>query len=257
MRTASDAWIMRPAPTAPAKLTLICLAPAGGTPDRFRAWRPLLAADVGLIALRLPGHGVRLREAPYRDWDALIMDAFDALAPELAEPHAFFGHSFGGRLAYELTHLAALRFPGMTRRLFVGGCRSPDHPQQLPYMHRLDDPQFRSALHAMGGTPEEILGDDALMRMMLPTIRAEIRLAEVWDDRHGKGVDVPITAVCGRTDRTDGPVAMRGWSGFSLRDGELIELSAGHFFLDTHLGELIALINSRLGDCGGEVGADG
>lgn len=251
MRTASGAWIVRPAPgPAPAaadELTLICLSPAGGSPDGFRAWQPLLAGGVGLLALRLPGHGIRLRESPYQDWDALIADTFDALAPELARPHAFYGHSFGGRLAYELTHRAAAEFPGMTRRLFVGGCRSPNHPQRLPYLHRLSDPEFRGALREMGGTPDEILGDDAVMRMMLPTIRAEIRLAEMWDDRHGQGVDVPITAVCGRSDPIDGPDEMRGWTGFSRRGGELVELPAGHFFLDTHRGELTALINSRLG----------
>jgi surfactin synthase thioesterase subunit len=249
----SDAWIVRPAlgsapaPAAADGLSLICLSAAGGSPDGFRAWQPLLADGVGLLALRLPGRGVRLRESPYQDWDALIADAFDALAAELAKPHAFYGHSFGGRLAYELTHRAAAEFPGMTRRLFVGGCRSPNHPQRLPYLHRLSDPEFRGALRTMGGTPAEILGDDAVMRMMLPTIRAEIRLAELWDDRHGGGVDVPITAVCGRGDPIDGPAEMRGWPGFSQRAGELVELPGGHFFLDTHRGELISLINSRLG----------
>lgn len=241
-----DKWIVHSPPES-GGLALICLSPAGGSPEQFRCWKQELPPDVDVLSLRLPGHVQRLAEPPYRAWEPLIEDAFQALLPYLARPHAFYGHSFGGRLAYELTQAASAVFPGMTRRLFVGGCRAPDCPQPLPYLHLLPDAEFGAAVRAMGGTPEEVGANAELMRLLLPGIRAEIQLAEVWENRHAQGVDVPITAVCGSADPIDGPARMRGWTGFSLREGELVELAAGHFFFETHRADLIEVINSRLG----------
>jgi medium-chain acyl-[acyl-carrier-protein] hydrolase len=244
MQPSDDKWIVRSPPES-GELALICLSPAGGSPEQFRAWKQELDPAIDVLALRLPGHVQRLSEPPYQDWQSLIADAFQALLPFLARPHAFYGHSFGGRLAYELTHRASAVFPGMTRRLFVGGCRAPDYPQPLPYLHLLPDQEFGAALKAMGGTPDEVVANADLIRLLLPAIRAEIRLAEVWENRHPQGVDVPITAVCGKADPIDGPDRMRRWTGFSSH-GEFIELAAGHFFLETHRAELIEVINSRL-----------
>jgi surfactin synthase thioesterase subunit len=99
----------------------------------------------------------------------------------------------------------------------------------------------------MGGTPAEILDDKAMMRLFLPTMRADMRLAELWDDRHGApGVGVPITALYGRDDPVDGYGGMRDWSLYSSRDCELVELPGGHFFLDTHRDRLLETINTRL-----------
>ena len=234
--------------------TLICLCYAGGNPDIFRTWSDGIGADMGLLAIRLPGHGRRVRERPYRSWRSLVEDTFATISPYLSANHAFFGHSFGGRLAYELTHLAAAEYPGRTRRLFVAACRSPNFRQARPYMHRLLDNDFRDALRDMGGTPAEILANKTLMRILLPVVRDEIRLAELWGDRHHKGVEVPITALYGRDDTIDGRKSMRGWEAFSQRACELIEMPGGHFFLDTHRPALLEVINARLEVPGGQVG---
>jgi surfactin synthase thioesterase subunit len=234
--------------------TLVCLAYAGGNPESFRGWADDLDAGIGLLAVRLPGHGLRLREPLYRDWRPLVEDTFAALAPHLSGRHAFFGHSFGGRLAYELAHLAAAEYPGRTRRLMVAGCRSPDRPNALPLMHEMDEERFRAALADMGGMPAELLADASLMRVVSPVVRGEIALAEVWGDRHGAGVDVPITALCGREDPIDDLASMRGWAAFGGRDCELVELPGGHFFLDTHRRDLLEVVNTRLGARSGPVG---
>ena len=191
---------------------LICVPFAGGSPDLFRAWAGRLGDDLELLAVRLPGHGTRMMDRPYTSWAPLIEDTFAALEPYLAEPHFFYGHSFGGRLAYELCQRAAAPYPGMTSGLFLSACRSPDRPQNRPYMHEMSDAGFRSAVREMGGTPGEVLEHKALMRLLLPAIHSEIRLAELWTDRHPRGVDAPIVAMYGRDDPIDGHASMRGWT---------------------------------------------
>ncbi|MEW2140132.1 alpha/beta fold hydrolase [Streptomyces sp. NPDC005409] len=251
MRPDSDRWapVLRPAVGSP-RIRLICFPYAGGGPDLFRSWAGGLDDGVELVAVRLPGRGPRLREAMYADWESLVADTFGALRSGglLSAPHAFYGHSFGGRLAYETARLAARTDPGATRRLFVSGSRSPNTPQARPYLHELPHEAYLDAVRAMGGTPAEILDDQAMMRLFMPTMRADMRLAELWDDRHGApGVDVPITALYGRDDPVDGHAGMRDWERYTSRDCELVEMPGGHFFLDTHRERLLETINARLG----------
>jgi medium-chain acyl-[acyl-carrier-protein] hydrolase len=229
------------------RIRLICLAYAGGSPHVFRSWGDALPADVELLALRLPGHDARVRERPYQEWEPLVDDVFAAVSPYLSAPHAFYGHSFGGRLAYELAHRVETVHAGLTARLFLSGCRSPNRSQARPLMHTLSDTQFRDALRDMGGTPPEVLDDLSVMDLMLPVIREEIRLAELWGDAHGAGVSVPLTAMYGRDDPGDTREAMRDWRKFGGAGTELIEMPGGHFFPHTHRDELLAVINARIG----------
>ena len=143
------------------------------------------------------------------------------------------------------------------RPLFVSGIRSPNSPQRRPYMHELSQDGFLDALRDMGGTPAEVLADEMLTRLFLPTTRAEIRLAELWGDRHGKGVNVPVTALYGQDDPVDGRDSMRDWKLFTEQDCELLDVAGGHFFLKTHRRSLLDVINARLGDAGGESGLQG
>lgn len=252
-RPAANRWIVRLTRLpGPAGIRLFCLPYAGGSPEAFRPWSAGIGRGVELLALRLPGHGPRIREAPYRDWKTLVDDAYEVLAPWLSEPHAFYGHSFGARLAYELARRAGAETPCRTRHLFVGGSRSPDVPQARPYLHELSDTRFRAALREMGGSPAEILDHAKMMHLLLPAIREEIRLAELWGDRDAAVVDVPITAMYGRDDAIDDDTSMKGWRAYTQRRFELVKIPAGHFFLHTHQRQVLAVINTRLGVCRAE-----
>lgn len=227
-------------------IRLICVPHAGGNPELFGPWADGLAPNIELVAVRLPGHGPRIADRTFDQWDALLEDMFEGLEKYLGEPNAFFGHCFGGRVAYEFLHFAARRTGTGTQRLFVSACRSPDAPHQGRYVHGLPDRELRDILRQRGA-PDEVLGNDAAMRLLLPAVRSEFRLAELWDDRHQVGVDVPITAIYGRDDLEDGFLSMKGWEAFSRKRCELVEVPGGHFFLSTDPVEVLDVINSRLG----------
>ncbi|MFJ8695672.1 thioesterase II family protein [Streptomyces roseolilacinus] len=237
---------LRPVDGTP-RIRLICFSYAGGGLGPFRDWAPEVPDGVELLGVRLPGHGSRIRERPHTDWEPLVDEVTGVLGPYLAEPHALFGHSFGGRLAYEVARRAEARHPGRTRRLFVAACRAPDTPQARPYLHELTDARLRDAMGAMGGVPREVLRDDRMMGVLLPVVRAEMRLAELWGVRPGTGLAAPVTALYGRDDPVDGAAATRRWPRFSRAAGEVLEVPGGHFFLDTHRPWLLDVIGARLG----------
>lgn len=249
---------LRAVPEEPA-LTLICCPYSGGSAEAFRPWAELLTEDIELMAVALPGRGRRIREAPCSDWGRLVREVGEALATRLARPHALYGHSFGGRLAYELAQLAADAWPGRTRHLFVSGCRCPDRPQARPYLHDLPEPAFRSALRRLGGTPAEVLADEELMGLLGPALRADMRLAEIWGDHHRRPLDAPVTALHGRDDPVDDAGSMSGWRRYTRGRFELVELPGGHFFPDTSRAALVRIICRRLaaGTPAGEPAPDG
>jgi medium-chain acyl-[acyl-carrier-protein] hydrolase len=234
--------ILRQATGRPA-VTLICVPFAGGNPEVFGPWAQWLSTGIDLLAIRLPGHGRRMRETPFCTWDELVDDTIDALTPFLSQPHAFYGHCFGGRLAYELAHRA---HTAMTVRLFVSSCRTPDTPSAGAGVYELPDAEFCSALAQIGVAPAEVLGNAAMMRILLPAVRSEIRLAELWGDRHGASLDVPITAMYGQEELTGERQGMAGWPGFTTRGCEFVEIPGGHFFLQADPPLLREVINSRL-----------
>jgi medium-chain acyl-[acyl-carrier-protein] hydrolase len=226
-------------------MRLICIPHAGGNPEVFLPWADGLSRDVELLAVRFPGHGPRIADPPIDQWDALLADLLEGLEDYLSEPHAFYGHCFGGRLAYELTHLVLTLGHSETRRLFVSACRSPDTPQAGRKVHDLPDAEFLGVLRQLGAS-DEVLQNKSILRFVLPAVRNEIKLAELWTDRHGIPVSVPITAIYGSDDAEEGRPRMEGWQAYSTEGCELIEMQGGHSFIEDGPPSLLDVINARL-----------
>lgn len=247
MRAEKNKWLMVVNSRQAVRTRLICFPNAGGDPEQFRGWAPELAEHIELVTVRLPGHGSRMKEAPYDQWPLLLEHTLVALRPYLNEPHAFYGHGFGGRLAFEMAHLAQALYPGQTEHLFISGCRSPDSQQPKPYLHTLPKDDFIQALVAINAAPESILRDRDLMRLLEPVMRVDCRLAELWCHTPDEGLSVPLTALYGRDDPIDTATSMMGWRAFTRREFELIEINASHDFLTTQRDRLLHIINTHLG----------
>lgn len=233
---------------------LVCLPYAAGGTGLFRSWAGQLGPHVELLSVVLPGRGSRIGEPPYEHWDELVADVFAELSPYLSVPHAFYGHSFGGRVAYELARRAMTEADGPTRHLFVSGCRCPSSPQARPYLHELSDVEFVAALRDTYGVPAKLVDDDVTLRLLLPALRSDIRLAERWgEERWGEEypgaapLTMPITAIYGRDDLIDNWSSMWCWAAYSTVGCELIEIPGGHFVGEVNGGRLLEIIMLRLG----------
>lgn len=226
-------------------MRLVCIPHAGGNPEIFLPWADGISDGVELLAVRLPGHGPRIADPPIDHWDALVADVLEGLENYLGEPHAFYGHCFGGRLAYELTHFTLALPRAQTKRLLMSTCRSPDTPHGGRYVHDLPDAQFLDVLRDLGAS-DQVLQNKSILRFVLPAVRNEIRLAELWTDRHQTAVRVPITAIYGREDTKDGRSSMEGWRAFSSEGCELVEMPGGHSFFEDDPSSLLDVINPRL-----------
>ncbi|MEH2206890.1 MAG: alpha/beta fold hydrolase [Nostoc sp.] len=243
----NNPWFAWLDPRKDSLMRLFCFPCAGGTPSMFCNWSNQLPKHIEVVAVRLPGRDMRIKETPFSEWPLLLSAAEQALDPYLDKPFAFFGHSLGARLAYELTRRLQEKKKSLPRQLLIAGCRCPHIPSPKPYMYDLPEQEFHECLQKMSGTPPEVLADRRLMAMLEPTIRADMKLAEVWGGTVKELLNVPIAAFSGLQDDIDPPDKMVEWKRYTSVDFTFHTLSGNHFFIRSSEALLLDLIANICG----------
>lgn len=214
-----------------AGLRLYCFSHGGGNANSYLPWQDSLGSDIELRAVELPLRGMRLHEAPYTTMAALVHDLAAVIAADHdGRPFAFFGHSLGALLAFELTR--RLRDDGglLPLRLIVSGSAAPWRSAPLPPLHELPDAQLIAALREMGGTPEAVLDETDLMHFLLPQIRADFALLAQYRYTPALPLPLPITVFAGRSDTHTSIASVHAWAeAGSASDVDWFD--GGHFFI--------------------------
>jgi medium-chain acyl-[acyl-carrier-protein] hydrolase len=249
----SDRWIMRPRRLPGARLRLFCLPHAGGGASMFREWAQHLPEVIEVCPIQLPGRETRIREKALDELEPLVRALTDAVTPWLDRPYGIFGHSVGALIGFELGR--ALRAAGLPQpaHLFLSGRTAPQHQRVEPEMWNLSDAALIENLRELGGAREEVLAHQELMELLLPTVRADLAVAERYVFPGGDPLDVPITALAGRDDRRAPPAALEGWAEQTRGRFRLHVFSGGHFFVQSMPGAVCRVVAeelARLGDTG-------
>jgi len=228
---ALNSWTVSPRPTPDARLRLFCFPHAGGGASVFYAWPRGLPPQVEVVAVQPPGREGRLMEKPFSSMDELIDAMYPALLPLLDRPFALFGHSNGGLMAFEIAR--RLRRDGRTMpvHLFGSGRPAPQIALTLPPLHTLDDPDFIDALRRLNGTPEEVLANEEIMRLVLPLLRADFAIGETYRYRDEPPLDVPITAFGGATDPEVSAEQVEAWGEQTTAAFHAKTFPGDHFFI--------------------------
>lgn len=226
------------------RLRMLCLPYAGGSASLYRGWPPLFAPAIEVCPVELPGRGVRALEPPLRTMSALVDHLAPAVARLLDVPTVVFGHSMGARIAFEL----AVRFPGRIVHVFASGSPAPGARPRFARVSddrptaQLSDAELIQRLRELGGTPAEILDDPDLMARLLPVVRADFELIEGYRGQPTDRVACPITVFAGLDDAGASPTHAAAWQLRTHAACRMVELEAGHFFLESHRDVLRAEI---------------
>jgi surfactin synthase thioesterase subunit len=157
--------------------------------------------------------------------DSLLND----LRPALAGDFAFFGHSMGAIVAFEL--IRALRRDGLPqpRLLIASGARAP----QFRRNHKPGpDPSRQELLEQVRRL--EGLPDPEMAEMILPSLEADTALYRRYVYQEEAPLNVPIAAVGGDTDPNVHEHHIRAWAEQSTAAFTWQLLPGGHFFLRTN-----------------------
>jgi medium-chain acyl-[acyl-carrier-protein] hydrolase len=187
--------------------------------------------EVEVLAIQLPGRSTRLSEPPFTRLSPLIQALARVLPPYLDRPFAFFGHSMGALIGFELARHLRKHDQPSPLRLFVSGNSAPHLPRSDPPTYDQPEPEFLETLRKLKGTPEGVLQHPELRKLLLPTVRADFAVCETYVYEEGAPLAAPISAFGGLQDSRVGREELEAWREQTSLDFVIRMLPGDHFFL--------------------------
>lgn len=230
-------------PDAP--LRLFAFPFAGGNAQVFRDLAPRLGPEIEVVGVDYPGRGQRFGEEPLHHLPDLVRDLAAHVRPLLDRPFAFYGHSNGALVAFELARHMGRAFYRWPETLVVGAKRCPTLGVEA-VSHTLPREDFIAMLRGYGGTPPDVFASPEIMELFLPILRADFALSETHALVDPTPLDAPIHAIAGSGDGLAPPHEVRAWGALTRRDFRFHEVDGGHFFLHTEPDALASILRTVL-----------
>lgn len=244
-QTAFSSWVHCIQPNPQAELRLFCFPYAGGSAMTYRRWNNLLPKTVEVCPVELPGRGKQIKLSPYNRIEPLVEALATNLRPYLNKPFAFFGHSMGGLISFELSRFLRSEFNLHPIHLFISARQAPQINWRRKHIHNLPEAQFMDELRRLDGTPQEVLNNQELMEFFSPIIRADFSVLETYVYTPQAPFDFPIMAFGGMQDTEVSADDLDGWKEhtnlFSL---QMIE--GNHFYVNSAPEILLQTITQKL-----------
>jgi medium-chain acyl-[acyl-carrier-protein] hydrolase len=253
-RCEADSWIRRRQPEAneaEAVVRVICFHHGGGGASSFNGWYRLLPPEVDMVRVQLPGREDRLKEQLIGHIDAVVAGVVPQLAPLFDRPVAFYGHSLGAIIAFEAIRELRRNGHGLPKALFVSGRRAPHLPLSHPAFGLASDDGLVEYLRSMGGMPASLLEKTHWREQLLPIIREDLKISDLYVYRHEAALPCPITYFAGVADPWVKPRERQGWRAQTRSDFRLVEYGGGHFFSRDEQAAIVAdIVQSLLSPAG-------
>jgi medium-chain acyl-[acyl-carrier-protein] hydrolase len=242
----TNPWLVRPKVLPQAALRLFCFPYAGGGALTYRSWAEKMPLEVEVCAVELPGRGLRLREPLFTQMLPLAEAVAHEIGPYLDKPFAFFGHSMGAILAFEVARI--LRSAGKLEPalLSVSGRAAPQVVGADPMTYGLPEPQFLRELQRLNGTPKEVLEHPELMQMMLPLLRADFEVIQTYPYRDQTPLTCPISVYGGLQDKEVTLEDLEAWRQQTTGSCSVRFLPGDHFFINTAQPFLLQTLTRQL-----------
>jgi medium-chain acyl-[acyl-carrier-protein] hydrolase len=177
-------------------------------------------------------------------------EAVGWLLTELADdvrsgPFAIFGHSLGAMMGFQLTHGLARHGLPMPERLFLSAARPP-HRRGPGHLHGLPDEALLTELARLKGAPAELLEHEEFRQVLLPVVRADLRIAETWPGPEALPLTVPVSLLSGRDDPLAPAAEVAHWRPYFAGDVVHREYGGDHFFVRARRDELLTELQTGL-----------
>ncbi|TQK51034.1 surfactin synthase thioesterase subunit [Streptomyces sp. SLBN-118] len=244
-------WIRRYQPAPADGVTLVCFPHAGGSATAFHALSRALAGRLDVVAVQYPGRQDRHREPAFEDLHELADAAFDAVVEAVGtdRPLALFGHSMGASVAFEVAARLERRAGVTPVSLFVSGRRAPSRHRSED-LHRKGDDALLREIRALDGTAQAALDDEDIVRMFLPSLRADYKAIERYRSAPGASVGCPLVALTGDNDPKTTVEEARAWQEHTTGPFDLRVFDGGHFYVSEQTDAVAEVLAARLGVAG-------
>ncbi|MDJ0702360.1 MAG: SDR family NAD(P)-dependent oxidoreductase [Leptolyngbyaceae cyanobacterium MO_188.B28] len=239
----STLWLSNHSPKADARLRLFCFHPAGSEAIIYREWSPRLPAEIEVCPIQLPGRGERLKEQALQEFSALIERLADALLPMLDKPYAFYGHSMGVLVSFELAQYIQQKYALKPACMLFGGLNPPHiTAQTLSKMSQEALLEFLMGVSEIGPPAAQ---DNELTR----TFKADVQLLQSYRHMEREPFDCPILTFGGLEDPVTKEPKLAEWRQYTTAEFRMRMLPGKHMFCISSQDLLLQDISQQLSVC--------
>lgn len=233
--------VVRICDAGPRAPSVLAVPYAGGSAQPFFAWKPLLEGRVSLWALELPGRGRCFGQPMPSSLVALAQGLAHTLHAHGVQPDLVFGHSLGALISFELLRAMRAHGRGLPAAAMMTGRIAPSKPTAfgLPRFTRGDLIDY---LRDLGGTPDSVLHNDAVIDMMLPVLQGDLELIASHEHRPAAPLDLDLAVAGGFDDRRVPIDGLLAWQQAFSGDFSLHMFPGGHFFIEEDRPALAELL---------------
>lgn len=197
----------------------------------FRGWAEDSPLEIEIAILQLPGREARLAESPMTSMAELVAAAADAISGLQDLPFAFYGHSLGGKIAFETARELRRRGLDLPVHLFIAACSGPAIPWAHTPLRELDD---LALLHEIqrryGGVPDAIVQDAELRALLTPALRGDMSVVETYRYNSEPPLPIPVSCFCGDQDWMTPEEEVYDWKTHTSGSFRLEWFTGDHFF---------------------------
>jgi medium-chain acyl-[acyl-carrier-protein] hydrolase len=242
----SSRWFESLSTTYEPLLRLFCFPYAGGSAHVFREWQRYLAPEIDVCLVHLPGRAQRICELPHTRLLALVEEVADAIGTQIDEPFAFYGHSMGGLISFELARELRRRRCEIPVHLFVSAHPSPVAKKRLPHTFNLPLPEFIAEIRKFNGTPKELFDYPELQEAWLPLLRADFEMTDTYEYLADSALGCPIMVYGGEKDEIVSAKNLAAWGQLTSAKCEIRIFPGDHFFIQNHKTEFVRVFRQDL-----------
>lgn len=223
-----------------ADIHLFCLPYAGAKAHVYHSWENLLPNNIILHYLEIPDN--------YEDLPSALTQLNEQISPYYDKPFAFYGHSMGGLLAFELCrHLQQTNQP-QPIQLMIGAQHAPHLPFPLeePDWHNINNNiELLTKITPTGFTERLKSQPKAAQHMLLP-LKKSMLFQQAYQSKTSGKLTCPIRVFFGRNDALLTPQHMKAWSELTQDNFQFHFIDGGHLFLEDSSHMLCKIIQDNL-----------
>ncbi|MDJ0287732.1 MULTISPECIES: thioesterase II family protein [Bacillus] len=223
------------------KIRLFCFPYAGGGSSLYKKWE---SSEVEIVSVQLPGRENRFKECAFSDLETLLECLIEEISPFLDKSFAFFGHSMGALVSFELARKLRKNKMMLPSYLFLSAFSAPSIYKGKG-IHNLDDEALINEIINLNGTPKEIAANTDLMRLFLPLLRSDFSIIDNYKYVSEPKLSVPMMIFGGLEDsipRSD----LIQWQVETNESFNLTFLPGDHFYIHDEKDNIIDIIDKEL-----------
>lgn len=228
---------------------VVCIPHASAGASVFHPWADILREVATVCAVRLPGRESLITERPLDSVESIVARLIhDIMAIDAAEL-TLLGHCSGAVIAYELAHELIARGDTRVTRLIASSQSAPrTRPSDTPWPGFSSRQELVAYLRETGWTDDRVLTNEKFVDLVEPVISADLRAMSSYSKPQGRPpLDIPIVALCGKSDDSFSDVELMSWSAETSADFCMSRFDGDHFFLFKPAADLIEFLVRTLG----------